>query len=43
MKKLKVFCTYLDPKDPKNAAITDIEFAPLNDNGRVEYAADFKL
>ena len=33
----------LDPKDPKNAAITDIEFAPLNDNGRVEYAADFKL
>ena len=33
----------LDPKDPKNAAITDIEFARLNVNGRVEYAADFKL
>ena len=33
----------LDPQDPKNAMITDIEFAPTNSEGRVEYAADFKL
>ena len=33
----------LDPDDPANAAITDIEYAPVNDAGLVEYAADFKL
>ena len=33
----------LDPQDPKNSMITDIEFAPTNSEGRVEYAADFKL
>ena len=30
----------VDPTDPRNAAITDIELAPLNANGRVEYSMD---
>ena len=33
----------LDPQDPANSTITDIDFAPTNNNGRIEYAADFKL
>ena len=33
----------LDPSDPSNSAITDIRFAPTNNNGLVEYSADFKL
>lgn len=33
----------LDPADPANAAITDIQFAPTNRAGLVEYSADFKL
>ena len=33
----------LDPKVAENAAVTDIEFAPLNAQGLIEYAADFKL
>lgn len=33
----------LDPRSSANATITDIEFAPLNADGLVEYAADFKL
>lgn len=33
----------LDPADPANAAVTDIEYAPTNGNGLVEYSADFKL
>ncbi|MDX2034982.1 MAG: alpha/beta hydrolase domain-containing protein [Blastocatellia bacterium] len=33
----------LDPKDPHNAIITDLQFAPRNVRGRVEYAATFTL
>lgn len=33
----------LDPKDPRNALITDIQFAPRNARGMVEYAATFML
>jgi hypothetical protein len=30
----------LDPSDPRNAVITDLHLAPLNDRGMVEYAMD---
>ena len=33
----------LDPKDPHNALITDIQFAPRNARGMVEYSATFSL
>jgi hypothetical protein len=33
----------LDPKDPHNAIITDIQFAPRNARGLVEYVATFTL
>jgi hypothetical protein len=33
----------LDPNDPHNRIITDIQFAPKNRNGRVEYVASFFL
>jgi Alpha/beta hydrolase domain len=33
----------LDPKLPLNAIITDLEFAPLNARGMVEYVATFTL
>jgi hypothetical protein len=33
----------LDPKDPRNAIITDIHFAARNAHGMVEYAATFSL
>lgn len=33
----------LDPADPANATVTDIEYAPTNASGLVEYSADFKL
>ena len=33
----------LDPADPKNAAIADIELAPRNERGKVEYVATFSL
>src|SRR5205809_4339358 len=33
----------LDPKDRRNAVITDLELAPRNANGRVEYRANFTL
>src|SRR5205085_1778733 len=33
----------LDPKDPHNSIITDIQLAPRNANGRVEYMATFFL
>ena len=33
----------LDPNDPANAAITDIQYAPLNGDGLIEYVADFKI
>ena len=33
----------LDPRDPKNAVIIDIELAPKNANGKVEYAFDFYI
>jgi hypothetical protein len=33
----------LDPADPRNALIQDIELAPRNDAGRVEYVATFYL
>jgi len=33
----------LDPKDPKNSVIVDIQFAPKNASGKVEYAFDFYI
>ncbi len=33
----------LDPKDPKNAAIVDLQLAPRNSKGKVEYSFDFYL
>jgi hypothetical protein len=33
----------LDPKDPHNAIITDIQLAPKNARGMVEYAATFQI
>ncbi len=33
----------LDPADPANAVITDLQLAPRNAGGRVEYAARFTL
>ncbi len=33
----------LDPADPKNALITDIQFAPRNAGGKAEYIATFAL
>jgi hypothetical protein len=33
----------LDPKDPKNAIITDLALAPRNARGLVEYSATFQL
>ena len=33
----------LDPRDPKNALITDIKLAPKNAHGKVEYIASFRI
>ena len=33
----------IDPSDPRNAVITDIDLAPRNARGRVEYRATFTL
>jgi len=33
----------VDPKDPLNAVITDIELAPRNSRGNVEYSMDFAI
>src|SRR5665811_569646 len=33
----------LDPKDPRNAIITDIQLAPRNARGMVEYSATFAI
>src|SRR5215210_1840947 len=33
----------VDPADPRNAVIVDIQFAPRNASGRVEYAFDFYI
>jgi len=33
----------LDPKDPKNAVIVDLQLAPRNAAGKVEYAFDFYI
>src|ERR1017187_4996564 len=33
----------LDPKDPRNAVITDIQLAPRNARGMVEYSATFAI
>ncbi|MDE2477197.1 MAG: hypothetical protein KGO48_19230, partial [Alphaproteobacteria bacterium] len=33
----------LDPKDPHNAIITDIQLAPKNARGTVEYMATFQV
>src|SRR5262245_26288368 len=33
----------LDPKDPHNTIITDLQFAPRNTRGMVEYVATFTL
>lgn len=33
----------VDPKDPHNAVITDIDKAPLNSSGKVEFSADLYI
>ena len=33
----------LEPADPKNALITDIQFAPGNARGKVDYVGTFSL
>ena len=33
----------VDPKDPKNAVIQDLQLAPVNARGMVEYSTDFVL
>jgi len=33
----------LDPKDPKNAVIVDLQLAPKNARGKVEYSFDFYI
>src|SRR5258705_396149 len=33
----------LDPKDPRNAVIVDLQLGPRNSKGRVEYAFDFYI
>ena len=33
----------VDPSDPANAAIADIDHAPVNNAGMVEFSADFKM
>jgi len=33
----------LDPRDPKNAVIVDLQLAPKNSRGNVEYAFDFYI
>src|SRR5437762_8382371 len=33
----------LDPTDPKNAVIVDLQLAPRNANGKVEYSFDFYI
>ena len=33
----------MDPKDPKNAIIQDLDLAPVNERGMVEYSADFVM
>lgn len=33
----------LDPANPDNQKVTDINYAPVNGDGLVEYSADFKL
>jgi hypothetical protein len=37
------FTGEVDPKDPRNAIIQDLQLAPLNANGKVEYTSDFVL
>lgn len=33
----------IDPRDPRNALITDLELAPKNASGRVEYRTTFTI
>src|SRR5438046_6996003 len=33
----------LDPKDPRNQVIVDLQLAPRNANGKVEYSFDFYI
>src|ERR1700722_5844517 len=33
----------LDPNDPKNAVIVDLQLAPRNAAGKVEYSFDFSI
>jgi hypothetical protein len=33
----------LDPKDPKNSVIVDLQLAPRNANGKVDYSFDFYI
>lgn len=33
----------LDPRDPANDTVIDLDYAPTNSDGLVEYSADFKL
>jgi hypothetical protein len=37
------FTGEVDPKDSKNAIIQDLDLAPLNANGKVEYRSDFVM
>jgi len=37
------FTGEVDPKDVRNAIIQDLQLAPLNANGKVEYTSDFVL
>jgi hypothetical protein len=37
------FSSELDPDDPRNQLITDLQYAPRNDNGRVDYSATFAI
>ena len=37
------FTGEVDPKDARNAIIQDLQLAPLNANGKVEYTSDFVL
>ena len=41
--KVRLRLGELDPADPKNALITDIELAPKNAQGKVEYIASFRI
>ena len=37
------FTSEVDPDDPHNAVIVDIEYGPKNTNGTVSFTADFQI